>query len=79
MAEKSKIRFGVIGANHGHIYSQVDILVQAGAEFGGYFIAEDELAAAFANAFPGVERVGERERLLDDPIDRAYRLRGGPG
>jgi predicted dehydrogenase len=67
MAEKSKIRFGVIGANHGHIYSQVDVLVQAGAEFGGYFIAEDELAAAFANTYPGVQRVGERERLLNDP------------
>ena len=67
MNEKSKIRFGVIGANHGHIYSQVDVLVQAGADLAAISSPKMTWRRLSRKSYPGVERVGERERLLDDP------------
>jgi predicted dehydrogenase len=57
----------VIGANHGHIYSQCDVLIQAGARLAGYFIAEDDLAEAFRRNYPDAKRADTPERLLDDP------------
>jgi predicted dehydrogenase len=67
MIAKSTIRFAVIGANHGHIYSQTEILLQAGAELAGFYIPESDLAEAFSRAFPDAHCADGRERLLEDP------------
>lgn len=64
---RAPVRFAVIGANHGHIYSQAEILLRAGAELAGFFAAEEDLAVSFGSAFPGAVRVSERDRLLEDP------------
>jgi predicted dehydrogenase len=66
MNEKRSISFAVIGANHGHIYSQAEELLKAGARFSGYFIPEEDLAQAFGRSFPDAPRVMDREHLLDD-------------
>src|SRR5437762_12925643 len=60
------IRFAVIDINHGHIYGQIDALLGAGAVCVGFHAAEDDLAAAFAAAYPSVPRVASREALLAD-------------
>ena len=46
------LRFAAIGINHGHIYAQVDCLLDAGAEFVCFHAPEDDLAAAFAEQYP---------------------------
>jgi hypothetical protein len=37
-----RIRFGVIGINYGHIYGQVGLLLNAGAEFVAFYAKEPE-------------------------------------
>ncbi|KAH8891144.1 oxidoreductase domain-containing protein [Thozetella sp. PMI_491] len=60
------IRFSVIGINHDHIYGQVDCLMNAGAEFAGYYAAEDDLSDEFSRKYPGVPRVEDADALLGD-------------
>jgi predicted dehydrogenase len=57
----------VIGLNHEHIYGMVRMLQAAGAELVSCYAAEPELAAPFADRFPGTQRATTREAILDDP------------
>jgi predicted dehydrogenase len=66
MGAQPTIRFAVIGVNHGHIYSQVKAVLQAGAEFVSFYAPEPDLAAQFAQAHPGVPLARSREEILDD-------------
>ena len=62
------MRFGVIGINHGHIYLMVRPLMDlSGVSCAGFYAAEDDLAAAFSQAFSGVRRRAAAAELLDDP------------
>ena len=70
MNEDRTIRFSVIGMNHGHIYSQVQLLLNAGAELVSYYAAEPELQHEFAKAYPNAHLArGEAEILEDSTID----------
>jgi predicted dehydrogenase len=60
------IKFAVIGINHNHIYGQVDLMLRAGAEFVGFFAAEDDLAQEFAATYPEAQRFDDRRRILED-------------
>jgi predicted dehydrogenase len=66
MNQPAPIRFGVIGMNHGHIYGQVQLLLDAGAELAGYFAPEPELAAEFGKAFPQAKLARSEAELLED-------------
>jgi predicted dehydrogenase len=61
------IAFAAIGINHHHIYGQVDLLLQAGAELVAFHAMEDALAATFAARYPQARRVADRRAILDDP------------
>jgi predicted dehydrogenase len=61
------VRFAAIGLNHGHIYGQVEIMRRAGAELAAFHAVEDDLAQAFAQRYPGVPRIADRRRILEDP------------
>ncbi len=61
-----KIRFGVVRINHGHIYTQVEALLRAGAECVGFYAPEDDLAAQFAARYPQIPRVDTAARILED-------------
>ena len=62
-----RIRFAAIGLNHGHIYNQVDTVINAGGQLVSYYAKEPDLAAAFAKRYPTATlRRGERE-ILEDP------------
>ncbi|WP_181705140.1 Gfo/Idh/MocA family protein [Chthonobacter rhizosphaerae] len=61
------LRFAAIGLNHDHIHGQVHVLLRAGAEFVGFHAAEDDIAAAFADKYPGIPRVADARRLIEDP------------
>ncbi len=63
------IRFAAIGLNHPHIYGQVDLLLQAGAELASFYAVEPDLVARFAQVYPQARLVaGPREILEDESI-----------
>lgn len=61
------IRFSVIGVNHGHIYGQVNCLLNAGATFVSWFAPEPELVAEFAPRYPQAKLARSEEEILNDP------------
>lgn len=61
-----KIRFSVIGLNHGHIYSQVHLLLNSGAELVSYYAPEPELREQFAAEFPAARLAGGQDEILED-------------
>lgn len=63
---KPKIRFSVVGLNHGHIYSQIDTVLDAGGELYSFFAKEKDLAAAFLKKYPSVKQARKVEEILED-------------
>jgi predicted dehydrogenase len=63
----SRIRFGVIGMNHAHIYGQVDATVRGGGELVSFYAKEPELAAEFAQRYPDAKQVRDERAILEDP------------
>ena len=78
----ARLRFSVIGMNHGHINSQVGAVVRGGGEFVSYYAKEPELMADFAKRYPQAKQAKSENEILDDssiqlvlsagiPVDRA--------
>jgi len=65
-ARAARIRFGVIGLNHDHIYGQARAVIRGGGELVSFHAAEPELAARFARSFPTARRVRDEREILDD-------------
>ena len=61
-----KIKVGVIGINHSHIYSQVDAVQRGGGELVSFYAKEADLAAAFAKRFPRAARVAHEKEILEN-------------
>ncbi|GAA4457897.1 Gfo/Idh/MocA family oxidoreductase [Nibrella saemangeumensis] len=62
----ARIRFGVIGINHGHINSQVEAVRRGGGEFVSFYAKEPDLAAAFAKRFPMAKQARSEKEVLED-------------
>jgi len=62
----SNLRFSAIGLNHGHIYGQVQLLLEAGAEFVSFYAAEPELVEQFSAKYPDVKLARGPEEILED-------------
>jgi len=60
------IRFSAIGLSHGHIYGQVDLLLEAGAEFVSFYAREPELLSEFAPKYPQATQANSIEEILED-------------
>ncbi len=58
--------FAAIGINHGHIYGQTRVMLDAGCTLKAFYAPEDDLAAAYAEAFPQAKRVGDERAILED-------------
>src|SRR5438105_2736849 len=67
MSSQPSVRFAAIGLNHAHIYGQVRLMLNAGAEFVAYYAPEPELAAPFGQAFPQARQAASEQAILDDP------------
>lgn len=67
MSGEKPIRFAVIGMNHNHIYGQVKLLLNAGAELVSYYAAEEDLRQEFAKAFPAARLARSEAEILEDP------------
>jgi predicted dehydrogenase len=63
----SRIRFGVVGMNHGHIYGMVDTVVRAGGELLSFHANEPDLAAEFARQYPMARWSRDERAVLEDP------------
>ena len=61
-----RVRFGVIGLNHGHIYRQVEILREAGAEFVSFYAPEPELCKEFTDRVRGAKLARSEAEILED-------------
>ena len=62
------IRFAGIGIDHRHIFGMAANMMEAGAEFVGWWTDGDpETLDGFQKRFPDVPREGRAEALLDDP------------
>jgi predicted dehydrogenase len=59
--------FAVVGIDHGHIYGQTQVMLDAGCRLKSFFAIDDALAADFSKAFPQAARVGDEGVILDDP------------
>jgi predicted dehydrogenase len=67
MSQQPSFAFAAIGLNHGHIYGQTRVMLDAGCFLKSFFAAEDDLAAAYSKAFPDAKRVGDERAILEDP------------
>ncbi len=61
-----RIRFSVIGLNHGHIYGQVDAIVRGGGELVAFYAPEKDLAEAFVKRYPNANRARGEKEILED-------------
>jgi predicted dehydrogenase len=64
---EARIRFAVIGLNHGHINSQVDAVTRGGGELVSFYAAEPELRDAFAKRYPNAKLAAGEKAILEDP------------
>jgi predicted dehydrogenase len=61
-----RIRFGVIGLNHGHINGQTDAVLRGGGELVAVYAKEPDLLAAFAKRFPQAKPARSENEILED-------------
>ncbi len=61
-----RLRFGVIGMNHGHIYGMVDAAVRGGGQLASFHAREPELAAEFLRRYPTATQVADERAILED-------------
>jgi predicted dehydrogenase len=62
------LRFAAIGLDHRHIFGMAGNMIDAGAEFAGWWTDGNPATLdGFDKRFPGVPRADDYRRLLDDP------------
>jgi len=61
-----RIKFSVIGINHGHIYSQVDAVIRGGGQLVSLYAKESELIAEFTKKYPNVKLANSEKEILED-------------
>ncbi len=61
-----RLRFSVIGINHGHINSMIAAVVRGGGQMVSFYAKEANLAADFAKKFPNVKQVNNPKEILED-------------
>ncbi|MBD0254597.1 MAG: Gfo/Idh/MocA family oxidoreductase [Cytophagales bacterium] len=62
----ARIRFAVIGLNHGHIYGQTEAVLRGGGELVSFYAPEADLAAAFAKRYPQAKAARSEKEILED-------------
>ncbi|RYH03515.1 Gfo/Idh/MocA family oxidoreductase [Salipiger sp. IMCC34102] len=62
------LRFAAIGIDHRHVYGMAANLIDAGAQFAGWWTeGHPNTEDGFVERFPDVPRVADAQALLDDP------------
>jgi predicted dehydrogenase len=63
---RARLRFGVVGTNHGHIYGMVDAVSRGGGQLVSFHAHEADLAAEFARRYPAARQVNDERAILED-------------
>ncbi|MFL5607132.1 MAG: Gfo/Idh/MocA family protein [Gemmatimonadaceae bacterium] len=63
----ARLRFGVVGANHSHIYGMVNAVTRGGGELVSFHIREPDIAAEFAKRYPQAKQVSDERQVIEDP------------
>jgi predicted dehydrogenase len=61
-----KIKFSVIGLNHGHINNQVKVVLDSGGELVAFYAKEPELVAEFQKRYPQAKLARSEKEVLED-------------
>jgi len=67
----ARIRFSVIGLNHGHINSMTNAVLRGGGELAFVYAREPELLAQFAKQFPAAKVARSEAEVLEDASTQA--------
>ena len=62
-----RIRFAVIGLNHGHINSQTEAVLRGGGELVSVYAREPDLLAGFTKRFPQAKVARSETEILENP------------
>ncbi len=65
-AQSKRIRFAVIGLNHGHINGQTTAVLRGGGELVSFYAKEPELVADFQKRFPTAKLARNEAEILED-------------
>lgn len=72
-------KLGVIGIDHGHIFGMLKHMIAEGCTCDAYWTDGATVTESkFNEAFPGIERVDDRRRILDDPLVRMVLIAAVP-
>lgn len=63
---ENKIRFSVIGINHGHIYGMVDSLLAGGGTLVAVYAKEADLLKTFTKRYPKVKIAQSEDEIIQD-------------
>jgi predicted dehydrogenase len=61
-----RLRFSVIGINHGHIHGQIGAVSRGGGQLVSFYAKEPDLAADFAKRYPQVKAARSEQEILED-------------
>ncbi|HWA00568.1 MAG TPA: Gfo/Idh/MocA family oxidoreductase [Caulobacterales bacterium] len=61
-----RIRFGVVGISHPHIYLMCDAVIRGGGELTMFHTTEENLVAEFQRRYPNARRVADERRIIED-------------
>ncbi len=61
-----RIKFSVIGLNHGHIYSMIEAVKRGGGQMMSFYAKEPDLAATFLKRYPEVKQAASQNEILND-------------
>lgn len=61
-----RLKFGVIGVNHGHIMGMSDAVIRGGGELAWVYAKEPELVKQFTARYPSVKVARTEAEVLDD-------------
>jgi predicted dehydrogenase len=61
-----RIKFAVIGVNHGHIHGQIAVVQKGGGELVSFYVKEPNLASEFAKRYPNAKQAKSEKEILDD-------------
>jgi predicted dehydrogenase len=64
--KEPRLRFSVIGINHGHIHGQIGAVSRGGGQLVSFYAREPDLAADFAKRYPQAKRVQDEKEILED-------------
>jgi predicted dehydrogenase len=66
IATPPRIRFGVVGINHSHIYGMIDAVVRGGGQLASVYVKEPDLLAEFTKRHPEATVVSDERAILED-------------